>query len=324
MLPNLIKSTFDYNKINMQSIKIMNLYKQIQSKLFDVSLRDGLQSLDKNMHHLYPTGEKKRLYYNIQWNYKPSNIEIGSLINPKIMPIMADSLELFKEICQEQLSLEKIDNNIKDNHYLLIPNKKKLDIAMKNDIRCFSLISSVSNSFQKKNTNMGIYETKEELKQIFSSLENMKKNTNIDYKTKLYISCINKCPIEGVINNNFIINEILYYYNNYDVNQICLSDTCGTLDINDYKYILDKCIYFGLSSSKIGIHLHFNANDNDQLLNAKKIVHYSFDKNIASFDVSELEYGGCSMTLKKEEIRPNMSYCSFNNFLTDYVETKCK
>jgi isopropylmalate/homocitrate/citramalate synthase len=312
------KCNVSMNELLNNFANASTIFKMINPKLFDVSLRDGLQSLDESMYHLYPLQEKKRLYYKIRWGYTSTNIEIGSLVNPRIMPIMGNSLELFKEIVEET----EPKSDIRDNHYMLVPNRQKFNIAIQNNVRCFSLVTSVSNSFQRRNVNMSIDETKEELKKIDAYLESMKKTTNVDYKTKLYISCINKCPIEGVINNDFIVNQILYYYSNYKFNQICLSDTCGTLNIDDYEYIVDTCIYFGLPPSKIGLHLHFNAENDEQLLNAKKIVHYSFDKKIRNFDVSILEYGGCSMTLKKEETKPNMTYNSFYEFLVEYIQNK--
>jgi isopropylmalate/homocitrate/citramalate synthase len=296
----------------------MNIYENMNLNLFDVSLRDGLQCLDESYHHLYSISEKKRLYYNIKWNYKPTNIEIGTLTSPKIMPIMKDSLELFKEIQEEQGFFEDSNFNMRENHYMVIPNKKKLEIAIQNGVKCFSLLTSVSNSFQKRNVNMNISETQKELEDIFTIL-----NSNLkDYKTKLYISCINSCPIEGNINYDFIINEILKYNKKFNIDLICLSDTCGTLTFNDYEYIIDKCIYFGLPVSKICLHLHLNADDSKQFLNAKKIILHSFDKKIKNFDVSEIEYGGCSATMNKENLRPNLKYSTFYEILSEYIEEK--
>ena len=148
------------------------------------------------------------------------------------------------------------------------------------------------------------------------------KNSVPDYKTKLYISCINKCPIEGPIDNDFIINQIMNYNMNYNPDLLCLSDTCGSINADDYEYIVDTCMYFGLPASKICVHLHFNPNDQNQLKNAKKIVHSSFNKKIQHFDVSKLEYGGCSMTIKKEEMLSNLSYETFYDFLKEYIDEK--
>ena len=59
-------------------------------KLFDVSLRDGIQPIKK----IYTLDEKKDLLHKIIEKYNPSSIEIGSIVNPKIVPQMANSIEL--------------------------------------------------------------------------------------------------------------------------------------------------------------------------------------------------------------------------------------
>ena len=294
----------------------MNIFDGVNPKLFDVSLRDGLQSLPESFHHLYSIPNKKQLFYNILWEHKPDNLEVGSLVNPKLMPIFKDSLELFKELNEERKQFWGIEKP--ENIYMVVPNKKKLDIAIENGVRYFSLLTSVSDSFQKKNINKNLNETKEELNKMYEVL----KNSVPDYKTKLYISCINKCPIEGPIDNDFIINQIMNYNMNYNPDLLCLSDTCGSINADDYEYIVDTCMYFGLPASKICVHLHFNPNDQNQLKNAKKIVHSSFNKKIQHFDVSKLEYGGCSMTIKKEEMLSNLSYETFYDFLKEYIDEK--
>jgi len=74
--------------------------------------------------------------------YNPRNIEIGSCVNTKIFPIFKDTQELF--------------NSIKDNKnkYILVPNQEQLMNAIKFGATNFSFITSVSNSFQLKNTKM--------------------------------------------------------------------------------------------------------------------------------------------------------------------------
>ena len=41
-----------------------------------------------------------------------------------------------------------------------------------------------------------------------------------------------------------------------NVDNICLSDTCGSLNEEDFEYIVDTCAYFGLPFSKFSLHLH--------------------------------------------------------------------
>ena len=61
--------------------------------------------------------------------------------------------------------------------------------------------------FQKKNTNTTINETKSFIENVYIQ-KNIKKKIN---KLKIYISCIDYCPLEGLIDTSKIIDEINYY-----------------------------------------------------------------------------------------------------------------
>jgi hypothetical protein len=53
------------------------IYEKINPRLFDVTLRDGLQTIPKEQIHLWPTAEKKTTYHHICLRHKTKNIEIG-------------------------------------------------------------------------------------------------------------------------------------------------------------------------------------------------------------------------------------------------------
>ena len=297
----------------MQKLKVNYIYKKINPILFDVSLRDGLQGYSKYDQALITLETKELIYSKICFFHEPTNIEIGSIVSPKVLPVMANSLELFKDVSLKNIDVEK-NTNYLPNLFMLIPNKKGYNIAVENGITNFSFLTSVSESFQKKNINKTLQETKNELLDIVSDV-NYKTG---DFKTKLYISCISECPIEGKINIDKIIEEISYYYNhmNVNVNEYCLSDTCGTLLFSDYKYIIDNCLQKGMDSTKFSLHLHISENIN----NIRDIVHYSLDKNIKKFDVSIIANGGCSVTMDESKLKPNMSYELLYKLFDEYID----
>lgn len=259
-------------------------------KLFDVTLRDGLQSLKK----VYSLAEKSEILRNIIVNRHPSAIEVGSIVSPKILPQMSESIELFHEAQFINIIIPKpIDL------YMLTPNLKSVNIASDHNITNFSFITSVSNDFQRKNTNKNITEIKNEIELM------MKRVTLIeDSKVKIYISCITDCPISGKIDNNIIINEILHYYYTYDeISEICLSDTCGTMEFNNFKTIIDELLKRNVDFNKISLHLHNQENKQ----NVKDIIVYGMKSGIYRFDVSDMpEIGGCSVTM--ENPSGNLSY----------------
>jgi isopropylmalate/homocitrate/citramalate synthase len=192
----------------------------------------------------------------------------------------------------------------------LWPSVQKIDSINIDNIN-YSLITSVSESFQIKNTKKTLNDTKIEILNI------IKETTNY---IKLYISCINYCPIEGKINNDFIINEILYY-SKLNIDNICISDTCGSLSFIDFEYILNKCIEFNIDINKLSLHLHINYSNID---NIKKILFFAFEKGITQYDVSMMETGGCSLTMNNTELKSNLSYELYYKFLVDYIIYKSK
>jgi hypothetical protein len=103
------------------------------------------------------------------------------------------------------------------------------------------------------------------------------------------------------------------------VDDICLSDTCGTLTDEDFEYIIDTCAYFGLPTNKVSLHLHVKKGREDEI---EKIIHKALDRKIINFDVSELKTGGCSVTMKKENLAPNLSYELYYKSLCTYITKK--
>jgi len=259
-------------------------------KLFDVTLRDGLQSLTK----IYSLAEKTEILRNIIVNRYPSAIEVGSIVSPKILPQMSESIELFHEAQFINIIIARpIDL------YMLTPNLKSVNIASDHNITNFSFITSVSNDFQKKNTNKNLTEIKNEIELMMKRVTLIK-----DSKVKLYISCITDCPISGRIDNQKIINEILHYYYTYDeISEICLSDTCGTMEFNNFKTIIDELLKRNVDFNKISLHLHNQENKQ----NVKDIIIYGMKSGIYRFDVSDMpEIGGCTVTLDNPS--GNLSY----------------
>ena len=262
-------------------------------KLFDVTLRDGLQTNKR----VFSFKEKKNILDSIMKKYNPPDIEVGSIVSEKILPQMRHSVELY------HYGREKYPNS---NFYLLVPNYKYLEKGMYMGIRNYSFITSVSESFQLKNTKMSISKTKEELMKMTNILTESKSNG----LKKLYISCINECPIDGKINIKHIVNEILHYSNSYNFDNICISDTCGSLTFKNLTNIIEKCVVNGLDPKILTIHLHIGENDKTKL---KLFVDYLEKNGIITYDVSTLEdSGGCSVTIDEGMTRRNLTYHDLN------------
>jgi hypothetical protein len=278
----------------------------LRVKPFDVSLRDGLQGLSKEQQLTIKPIDQINLYFQIKEKYKPRNMEIGSIVSSKVLPIFknSDSFYNYIEYCQLAPDEPKINN------FILIPNENQFNNINKfRGLSCFSFITSVSESFQMKNTRMTLDTTFQQLNNMMRILDDKPEKSTV----KLYVSCINECPIEGKINNDIIIGKILKYQE-LKPDILCLSDTCGTLTVQDIEYILsnltkDKC-------KNISLHLHVKPGREDEV---EQIIHTALDFGINSFDVSALKSGGCSVTMKESDLAPNLSYELYYKSLATYL-----
>lgn len=315
-------------KCLMDFLKTDKKYENLYNKLgcpsaFDVTLRDGLQSLSIEKQKSIDFIEKKNIYHTIYFNHRPKNIEIGSFVSNKIFPIFNDTKDLLCYINKHQDSLKYSFDYLvplKTNNYILIPNSDKLNeyllnkhIKLLNSPFNYSFITSTSNSFQCKNIRMTLQESDTDILNMIYTLD--EKFDKRDYQIKLYVSCINECPIEGKIDSDKIINRLLML-NNFKIDNICLSDTCGTLEPKELCDILSKCIENGIPKSKMSLHLHVKQG-REQI--TEQLIHTALDLGIIEFDVSLLDSGGCSVTINKNKLAPNLSYDLYYKSLTTYL-----
>jgi hydroxymethylglutaryl-CoA lyase len=308
LIPNCAQSFSNLIKSNYRYCDLFDMLNLKNVRVFDVTLRDGLQALNKDEQNKFSTFKKKQLYNLILQNNEPKNMEIGSLVNKKLLPIFDDTEELF--------DYAEVNNKYHKtlNHYLLVPNFDHLMDGIKIGCNNFSFITSVSNSFQLKNTKMTLEENYKNLNDMMIFLGDF--SAFKTFNVKLYVSCISECPIEGQINCNDIIEKLIHLNNNLKPNKLCLSDTCGTLNPSDFHKIINGLRNNDIDISKISLHLHVQP-EREKI--TENIFHIALDNGINEFDVSALNSGGCSITMDKNKIAPNMSYEHYYKFMTSYL-----
>jgi isopropylmalate/homocitrate/citramalate synthase len=255
-------------------------------KIFDVTLRDGIQNLKRNHIPIFSPSVKLNIINRlISANIK--QIEFGSNVSHKIIE-MSNTKDV--------VGLFNVHNQTNEtNLCLLVPNYIKYTDTFNwpgsNFINKYSLITACSESFINKNTQMTLKQNIEDIDKI---LENSRKNF------RLYVSCCFGCPIEGVTNlkhlNNLhlIINK---YASNPVIDEIVLSDTIGSYDMAQ----LDDYMKLYKSSHKISLHIHSQEHDK----NIQKIIH-SYFTDIISIDTSMGNIGGCP-SVEKSKVKPNLS-----------------
>jgi hydroxymethylglutaryl-CoA lyase len=235
----------------------------------DVTARDGLQSLQK----VFSITQRSNLIKSIS-NCGFTEIEVGSLVNPKVMPQMGKSINVYKQT----LSPSQFKS------FVLAGNEKSIKEINENNIKYFSLFTSPSDTFNKKNINTDVDGSFERFKNMLDLLDDRKQ-----HHIKGYISCIGDCPFEG----DMSVSRILYtikQFNKLGVDEICIADTIGTLKPGKLQELLNLSskIY---DHSKLSLHLHTENELTTYVWKENLIV--SINNNVLKFDTSLLGLGGC-------------------------------
>lgn len=241
-------------------------------KLFDITLRD-IQRYAKRPFTLTEQNKTVDFIYN---TYKPYAIELGSIHEKS-------TIASFNH-CKEM----DYDAEL----YVRVSNIYDVEIAKKAGINRFVFMTSASNSFQLKHTNRTIDQAKYDLKELHQLID-------VDDKIKLTIECINECPVEGKLNEDYIYNELYFYmYNYFDIHSMCLSDTCGNLTSDEFD---DLCVQIrgNMLRSNISMHLRKNASNPGSY----HVIERAKQLNIRNFDVSAmLVVSNCPTNLHYSDI----------------------
>lgn len=254
-------------------------------KICDSTLRDGIQGLkNKSGAPVFNSTTKLNLINRMNLA-RIQNIEFGSNVSHKITE-MSNTHEVVK-------SFDYFAPN--SNLYLLVPNYKKykeiLSWTNYDKISHLSLITACSESFVKKNTNMTIKDNLDDIDMILN---------NSGFPTRIYISTCFGCPFEGEIrleNIKNVANIFDKYSTNPKVQEIVISDTIGSYDVNQLK---DYMELFG-SSNKVSLHIHSQSDDP----NIPDILS-KYKNQLVSFDTSMGNIGGCP-NVEKTKLKPNLS-----------------
>lgn len=288
------------------------IYKQIGSpSAFDVSLRDGIQGLPKMSFE-----EKITMFNQIYKYHKPKNMEIGSVVSEKVLPIFKDSLRVYEYADSLKYTIDNSNLIVSDN-WILIPNEEQFNnIQNMKNIPNLSFITSASDKFQIKNTKMTIDESLQNIRNIMVRVDDSKTSYNTNPKTKIYISCISECPVENKCISEDKIMETILKVNELKPDLICLSDTCGSLQLNNFNNIMYTSILYRIPLYKYCLHLHVKPGKEEQV---ESLIECALNYGVTNFDVSFIESGGCSVTINKQDLAPNLSYELFYKSLVNYI-----
>lgn len=240
----------------------MTLPKKV--RIVEVGPRDGLQ----NEKQLIPTTIKIELIDNLV-DAGLTYIEAGSFVNPKWVPQMADSAEIFSNLQRKP-----------DVTYAaLIPNLQGFENAIKVNADEVAIFAAASEAFSQKNINCSIAESI----QRFENVVQAAKEKNI--RVRGYISCVAGCPYSGKVEFDQVA-KIAKDLLDMGCYEISLGDTIGVGTPGQIKNMVEL-INKEIAIEKLAVHMH------DTYGQALANIYAALETGVSVVDSSVAGLGGC-------------------------------
>lgn len=239
--------------------------------IHEVGMRDGLQAEKE----VVPTGQK------IKWIKALAEtgvdfIQAGSFVNPKRMPQMADTDELFNYF---SLPENKLKNVMLSG---LVLNEKGLERGMACGVELFCMGVSASETHSQKNTGMSTAEATERIIAMAKSASAANKKVQVSVQSAF------GCGYEGKIPEDKVLSLVQKFLDN-GFRNISLADTAGHA-MPDQIERLFTAIYKLDPDAECVCHLHNTYGLG--LTNA----YAAYQAGVRNFESSFAGLGGCPFT----------------------------
>lgn len=233
--------------------------------LEDEVLRDGLQ-MERRIFSL----QEKMHIFRLLAEANVPRIQVGSFVHSKLVPQMADTDTLIKEL---------LKSRPKPLLTCLILNEKGLERALASGLGHVSMSISASDAHSKRNTNRA---SAEALKEMVDLIGQAKKS---GLQVRAGVQCAFGCVYEGRIAEGKVLSaaEAMVQAGADELN---LADTTGMSQPRQVRSLV-KMVKKNLPQVKISLHLH----DTRGLGLTNMFVAYEEGVNI--FDVCAGGLGGC-------------------------------
>lgn len=233
-------------------------------KIVEVGPRDGLQ----NEKEIISTKDKITYIEKLSKSGL-SHIEVTSFVHPKAVPQLADAGDVLKGLSK----------NEKVTYLALVPNMKGLERAIESGIKHIAVFTAASETFNKKNINMGIDES------IFTFKEVVQLALTKGITVRGYISTCFVCPYEGEIKKEQVL-KVANSLIDIGVDEISIGDTIGAAVPKDVHETIGY-ILKSIPKEKIALHMH------DTYGTALANVYAGLELGITVFDSAGGGLGGC-------------------------------
>ena len=196
-------------------------------------------------------------------------IEAGSFVNPKWIPQMANSEEVFA-------GLQRSDGV---RYCALTPNMQGFERALAAGANEVAVFAAASEAFSQKNINCSIKESLQRFEPV------MEAAADAGIPVRGYVSCVLGCPYEGsieVASVAHVCRDLL----DMGCYEISLGDTIGTGTPGSMQALL-QCILQDIDPDKLAVHCH------DTYGQALANILIALQQGIATIDSSVAGLGGC-------------------------------
>jgi hydroxymethylglutaryl-CoA lyase len=236
-------------------------------EIVEVGPRDGLQNEKKKINTI-----DKVKYISLLKDAGLKKIEATSFVKKDKIPQLGDAEELFAK-----LKKKKWFNDV--SLPCLVPNMKGLLRAEELGVSEISVFTSVSDTFNKKNTNISV----DESLKVIASLSKAARGSGI--KIRGYISTVFGCPYEGET-SLILLERVCKTLFDLGIYQVSLGDTIGT---GNPKKVVEVIDVVSKIQSKDCFAMHFH----DTFGLAMANVLTSLELGIINYDASSGGLGGC-------------------------------
>jgi hydroxymethylglutaryl-CoA lyase len=253
--------------------------------------RDAMQGL----HQFIPT-ELKATYINLLLQVGFDTIDFGSFVSAKAIPQMRDTAEVL-----QKLNL----GNSRSKLLAIVANYRGAEEAAQHDeISYLGYPFSISETFQRRNTNAGIKEAFDIVKRI----KELCLKTNKELLVYLSMGFGNPYGDEW---NAELVQQWTEKLVDENINIIALADTIGIATANQIREIYPLlCTRF--PETEFGIHLHATP---DAWYNK---IEAAYQSGCKRFDTALKGYGGCPMA--KDELTGNIATENLIGYLQSQKE----
>ena len=253
--------------------------------------RDAFQGIEE----FIPTKLKIK-YINQLLKVGFHTIDFGSFVSPKAIPQLNDTAEVLRSL--------NLHNSASKLLSIIANYRGANQACMFEEINYLGFPLSVSEEFQKRNTNKTISEALDSLQEIQNLC--IQKNKNL----VVYLSMAFGNPY-GEEYDPEIVSELTYKLKTIDVKTIALSDTIGASNPQNISPIFSSLIS---EYSEIEFGAHFHTNPDTWI----EKVDSAFQNGCRRFDSAIKGFGGCPMAM--DDLTGNMPTEKLISYFSDQLD----